>query len=162
MKPLPVGLAILVGLVFSSSVSAQPKRPELDPPPSDRGPIVTIRGCVQGTLFMATDLTVLGPTDLFRVVGDGELLEELLEHSGHEVDIIGKLADQIGPTERTGEELRIGERTRVQIGVTKSPAVVTDPFPSPRQSPTDLLELEMRAVTHVDTRCSVDWGPDRR
>ena len=89
----------------------------------------------------------------------GSYLGGWLSHTGHEVDLIGKLADESGPTQRGGAEQRIGDRTRVQIDVTNSPDVVTDPFPSSRQRLADLPELEMRAVSHVDARCPADWVP---
>lgn len=150
---------MLFVLAVAGSAIAQPEPPNSDAPEGSQR-IVTIRGCLDGTFLTATDVseqpvhsafsTTAG--DRFQIVGDRELLEELQEHAGHEVNIIGALLDETGMTQRAGVERRIGDRTRVWIGGGSRRPVPEDPCPRTLQA--ELPELEMRAVIHVSARCS--------
>ena len=144
---LSVGLVLAVAI----SVAAQPDRLDADPEDSARR-FVTIRGCVDGVFLTATDvpdqpaLSALRATtaDRFRVVGDDELIEELLEHSGHEVDVIGTLLETTGTTQRAGFERRIGSRSRIWIGGAGRPVVPnTAPIPQPTLDTAELPALEI-------------------
>lgn len=133
---------------------------------SDEQHIVSIRGCLEGTLLTATDLpeplaggVAWTAGDRFRVVGDQELLDELRAFSGHEVNLIGVLRDESGRTQRSGRGGQIGG-TRVWIsGGSRSP-VQQNPFPGPslpeRGQAAAPAELEMRAVIPVTGTCPIN------
>jgi hypothetical protein len=165
MRASHLGLGVLLVFFTAGSVSAQ-REPVLDTDtdPADNQRIVTIRGCLDGRYLTATDMPehlvtpeIFSKTgDRFRVVGDPVLLEELVDHSGHEVDIIGALLDDTGTTVRRGVERRIGDRTRVWIGGTRRPLVPENPIPDPTFD-TKPPELDMRAVIHVNASCPLDF-----
>ena len=134
---------------------------------SDEQHIVTIRGCLEGTLLTSTDLPeplasgfAMTAGDRFRVVGDPELLDELRAFSGHEVDLIGVLGDdEPGRTHRGGRAGRIGEQTRVWISGGRRSPTQRNPFPEPslseRGQAAEPTELEMRAVIPVNGSCPI-------
>ena len=161
MKSLQFGLVVVLVLAVSGAVAAQPVRSKVDPEDNARR-VVTIRGCLDGTLLTETDIpdrpVLFAPrtmaADRFRVVGDDELIEELLEHSGHEVAVIGTLLDETGSTRRAGLERRIGTRTRVWVGGGSRPLVPRNPIQEPDLDAAELPKLEIRAVIHVATRCT--------
>ena len=161
MKVFQLGLVVALVLALAGVVAAQPAGSKVDP--EDRAPrIVTIRGCLDGAFLTATDIPDQSAlwvprttaADRFRVVGDDELIEELLEHSGHEVDVIGALLDETGTPQRAGLERRIGTRTSVWVGGGSRPLVPQNPIQEPKIDPAELPMLEIRAVIHVATRCS--------
>ncbi len=156
-------LAVGFVLAVASSVTAQLDRLDADRDEGSRR-FVTIRGCVDGVFLTATDVPDDGsalsvvratPADRFRVVGDDDLIEELLQHSGHEVDITGMLLDETSTTQRAGFERSIGSRSRIWIGGARRPVVPnTSSIPTPRMDAAKLPEMEIRAVRHVSTRCA--------
>ncbi len=158
---LIVGVGLVLGVV--SSVAAQPDRLDVDRDDGSRR-FVTIRGCAEGAFLTATDVPDNQPAlsalramtaDRFRVVGDDDLIEELLQHSGHEVDVTGTLLDGTSTAQRAGFERRIGSRSRIWIGGTRRPVVPnSSSIPAPRLEVAKLPELEIRAVRHVATRCA--------
>ncbi len=164
MRLTQISLGVLLILGTAGSVDAQPDRvPVTDPNPADTKQIVTIRGCLDGWFLTATDMPehlvtpeVFGTAgDRFRIVGDSELLKDLADHEGHEVDIIGALLDDTGTTERTGVSRRIGERTRVWVGGTRRPLLPENPVPDPAEI-VSLPRLDMRTVIHVDAQCPLE------
>ena len=105
---LGIVAAALCMVIAAGSATAQPGADS--DTRSDDARIVTIRGCVEGTLLTVTDLpapqapglvTTVG--DRFQVVGDRELLDELRHYSGFEVDLIGVLRDELGQTRQRAE-----------------------------------------------------------
>jgi len=163
MRLYQLVLGVGLVLVIVSSVAAQPDRFDAERDEGSRR-FVTIRGCVDGAFLTATDVpddrSAVSPVrattaDRFRVVGDDDLIEELLQHSGHEVDITGTLIDETSTTQRAGFERSIGSRARIWIGGARRPVVPnTSSIPAPRMEAAKLPELEIRAVRHVSTRCA--------
>ena len=80
--PFFAGLALLIALVFPTATTAQPDSPDARPE-GERRHIVTIRGCLNGTILTALDLPDDGLTptmaatagDRFLVIGDEELID---------------------------------------------------------------------------------------
>ncbi len=154
---LGIVAAALFMVLAAGSATAQPGADS--DTRSDDARIVTIRGCVEGTLLTVTDLpapqapglvTTVG--DRFQVVGDRELLDELRHYSGFEVDLIGVLRDEPGQTRRAAPGGRIGG-TRVWIG-TSSSAAPRRPF-SESGDAGEPAEVEMRAVIPVNAICPI-------
>ena len=117
MRLYQLVLGVGLVLVIVSSVAAQPDRFDAERDEGSRR-FVTIRGCVDGAFLTATDVpddrSAVSPVrattaDRFRVVGDDDLIEELLQHSGHEVDITGTLIDETSTTPVSYTHLRAHE-----------------------------------------------------
>jgi|TARA_B100002003_G_scaffold181584_1_gene169684 hypothetical protein len=165
-----LGLAVLVIFIVTAldSAASQQRPPDAATPKAEQN-IVTIRGCVEGTLLTATDLldadgsgTGASLGERFSVVGDRELLDELRAFSGHEVDLIGVLLDEPGRRRRggsggrVGNGGRIGDGTRVWIGAGSRTPTRLSPFPEPGEIATvEPVELEMRAVIPVNGTCPI-------
>ncbi|MDP6582372.1 MAG: thioesterase domain-containing protein [Vicinamibacterales bacterium] len=165
------GLAALIMFIATALASATTQqRPPDDDTSSAEPSIVTIRGCVDGTLLTATDLldadgsgTGASMGERFRVVGDEELLEELRAFSGHEVDLIGVLLDEPGRRPRGGSGGRVGSSgrigkagPRVWIGAGGRTPSRLNPFPEPGEiAAVEPVELEMRAVIPVNGTCPI-------
>ena len=83
-------LACVVLSVLAAGAAAQPPGTRTEPvdPCAEPSRIVTIRGCLNGTILTSTDRPTQATTtglanpvgDRFRVVGDRELLAPLNEH----------------------------------------------------------------------------------
>ena len=155
--------AVRLGVLFLTtavgSVAAQPGA-DTDTR-SDDPRIVTIRGCVEGVLLTVTDLPAPQapgvPTTVgyrFRVVGDRELIAELREYSGHEVDLVGVLSDEPDRRRRPGPGGSIGGRTRIWIGVNSSREAPRRPFAESGDA-AGPAEVEMRAVIPVNATCPI-------
>ncbi len=152
-----LGLAVLLLTTATAGAAAQSRDSVTR---SDDARTVTIRGCVEGIVLTATDISApqahgLIPTvgTQFRVVADRELLDELRAFGGHEVDLIGVLRDD-------GEAPRVGgpggsvtTRTRVWASTGRS-ASRPRPFPASGEAG-KLPELEMLAVIPVKATCPI-------
>ncbi len=149
-------LSLLIGAGVST---AQPSTADTDTP-SDNQRTVVIRGCVDGIRLTATDqpsaqtshlVTTVGAR--FRVFGDRELLDELRDYSGQEVDLIGIMRGEPDPAGRVGAGRRIGTRTRVWLG---GSSVAAPPIPFPQSGDVaDLLAVEIRALIPVNPICPI-------
>jgi len=127
---------------------------------SDDARTVTIRGCVEGLVLTATEISAPQapgrmPTvgTRFRVVADRELLEELRAFGGHEVDLIGVLRDEGGAPRVGGPGGSVTTRTRIWASTGRS-ASRPRPFPVSGEAG-ELPELEMLAVTPAKATCPI-------
>ncbi len=154
-----LSFGVLCLLIGAGSATAQPSSVDTDTP-SDNQRTVVIRGCVDGIRLTATDQSLPQTSHLvttvgarFRVVGDRELLDELRDYSGQEVDLIGVMRGETDPAGRVGAGRRIGTRTRLWLGGS-SVAAPRIPFPQSGDV-ADLLAVEIRAVIPVNPTCPI-------
>ena len=162
-------LVPLVTILVWCSLPATGQPPIPTDPPAEPGRIITVRGCLDGSLLTSTDMPTSSSIgldaavgDRFRLVADQELQHLIDDYQGHEVSVIGRVEDLDDRTARGAIDREIRPGTRVWVGGGRQPAVRLDPIPTTVQ--TEVPELELRSMRPVNPHCRVmdaDTSPAR-
>jgi hypothetical protein len=111
--------ALCLALASSVTAAARQEKPASREP--KKGDTVLVRGCLDGTALISTEMKIEDSTDeratafTFRLTGDKNLLKKFREaHNGKVVDVTGVLKSDL--PKDGGPGVQIGN-TRVRIGV---------------------------------------------
>ena len=112
--------ALAFALVASLAATAQPppqEKPVVKPP--KKGDVITIKGCLDGTALVATEISAGDTTEsltseiTFRLTGSKDVLKKLRgEFDGRVVELSGTLKSTL----QHGQGTQIGN-TRIHIGI---------------------------------------------